>query len=301
METAVLVFTTHGDIQVRNSSNPELTEEVDDFFIQEDMEIVILNAVSPGVPNLLPPKNVAPFVRIVRNATSQFDNRTPMEQMQRMVQTIKNQIVERDDQPENVAKEIRSANELYTNDGEIVAYHNRSHEFLYKITSYSNELKRFIPNKEYLREDKLLYKKGENKKIKNSNWKLNLLNSSVETDEDLMDTLNPNAGKTRNASSREGYTTSRLETVLNELYRRGIRKLIIVDLTCSVIRNKQSGISNRGERNIAFTLHKEQPTETPIFGGKKTMKRRRKKNNRKRKNKTIRFSSVYNNIPFSVY
>lgn len=288
MERAVLVFTTHGDIQVRNSRNPELTEEVDDFVIPEDMEIVILNAVSPGVPNLLPPKNIAPFVRIVRNATSHFNSRTSIKQMKTIVQTIKNQIMERDDQPGNVAKEIRSANELYTNDGEIVAYHNRSHEFLYKISSYTNEQR--LPNKEYLREDKLLYKNGENKKIKNSNWKLNLLNSSVETDEDLMDTLNPNAGKLRTASLREGNTTSRLETIINELYNRGVRKLIIIDLTCSVIRKKQSGITDRGERNIAFTLRKEQPTETPIFGGKKTMKRTRKMNNRKRKNKTIRHS-----------
>jgi hypothetical protein len=299
METAVLVFTTHGDIQVRNSRNPELTEEVEDFLIPEGIEIVILNAVSPGVPNLLPPKNVAPFVKIIRNATSRFNVRTPMKEMKEIVKTIKSQIFERDDQPENVAKEIRSANELYTNDGEIMAYHNHSHEFLYKISSYTNEQR--LPNKEYLREDKLLYKNGENKKIKNSNWKLNLLNSSVETDEDLMDTLNPNAGKLRTASLREGFTITRLETVINELHRRGIRKLIIIDLTCSVIRNKQLGITDRGERNIAFTLRKEQPTETPIFGGKKTMKRKRKINNRKRKNKTIRHSPVYNNIHFSVY
>jgi len=296
METAVLVFTTHGDIQVRNSSNPELTEEVDDFFIPKDMEIVILNAVSPGVPNLLPPKNVGPFVRIIRNTTSRFNNRTSMEEMKTIVETIKNQIVVSDDQPETVAKEIHSNNENYTKDDETMAYHNRSHEFLYKIISYSNEQK--LPNKQYLREDRLLYKKGENEKIKNYNWKLNLLGSIIATDEDLMDTLNPNAGKTRNAPLREGFTTTRLESVVDELYSRGIRKIIIVDLTCSVIRKKQSGITDRGERNIAFTLRKEQ---TIGSGGKKTMKRRRKKNNRKRKNKTIRFSLVYNNIPFSVY
>lgn len=288
METAVLVFTTHGDIQVRNSRNPELTEEVDDFFIPEGMEIVILNAVSPGVPNLLPPKNVAPFVRIVRNATSHFNSRSPMKEMKEIVQTIKNQILERDDQPENVAKEIRSANELYTNDGEIMAYHNRSHEFLYKIKTYTKGTKSLIPNKEYLREDKLLYKindNGEKIKIKNSNWKLNLLNSDISTDEDLMDTLNPNAGKTRNASSREGNTTTRLETIINELYNRGVRKLIIIDLTCSVIRKKQSGITDRGERNVALTLIKEQSTGS---GGKKIMKTRKKINKQRRINKTIR-------------
>ena len=189
-ETAVLVFTTHGDVQVRNSRDPSLTEEVEKYRIPEGMEIVSLNAVKPSVPNMLPPKNVAPFVRIVRESTENFNDDTEKKEMKEMVKQIKKQIFELDDQPGATAKEVNIRNENYTNDEETMAYHHSSHEFLYSIRTYTN---RFITNKEFLREDRLLYKEdyeGENVKLQSSNWKLNLLNTNVKTDEDLMDTLN---------------------------------------------------------------------------------------------------------------
>lgn len=282
-KTAVLVFTTHGDIQVRNSINPELTEEVEKFRIPEGMEIVALNAVSPSVPNLLPPKNVAPFIKIVRNATKDFKDTSKKDQMKEMVKSIRRQIVEGDDQPGTATKEIRSKNEFYTNDEEIMAYHYHSHEFLYRIRTYSTGI---VLNKEYLREDKLLYKKDYDDKIvklKSSNWKLNLLNSNINDDEDLMDTLNPNAGKSRYASLGEGFTITRLKNVIDELYSRGILKVILIDLTCSVIRKKQRGITTRGERNVAFTAIREESPQSASLGGKRTIKKHKRiKTTRKR-------------------
>ena len=63
---AVLVITTHGDVQVRKSKKMNMTEDVVTFEIPEDMNIVALEAVPPSIPNLLPPKNVAPFVKIIK-------------------------------------------------------------------------------------------------------------------------------------------------------------------------------------------------------------------------------------------
>lgn len=261
-ETAVLVFTTHGDVQVRTSKNPELTEEVEKYRIPEGMEIVSLNAVKPGVPNMLPPRNVKPFIRIVRNATEDFNSETEKKIMKEMVKQIKKEIFELDDLPGETATEVNKKNENYTNDDETMAYHHNSHEFLYSIRTYSN---RFISNKEFLREDKLLYKEnydGEHVKLESSNWKLNLLKTNVKTDEDLMDTLNPNAGKTRVAHERKGYTITRLGNVIELLYRRGIKKVIIIDLTCSVIRNKQERVTARTERTIA--RHATPETPSPV-------------------------------------
>jgi len=266
LKTAVLVFTTHGDVQVRSSKNPELTEEVEKYRIPEGMEIVSLNAVKPGVPNMLPPKNVKPFIRIVRTTTEDFNDETEKKDMKEMVKQIKQQIFELDDQPGEVSTEVNKKNTNYTDDEETMAYHRTSHEFLYSIRTYSN---RFMSNKEFLREDKLLYKEdydGENVKLESSNWKLNLLNTNVKTDEDLMDTLNPNAGKTRAAHERSGYTITRLGNVIDELNRRGIKKVIIIDLTCSVIRKKQEGVTARTERTIA----RHATPETPSVGGSKT-------------------------------
>jgi hypothetical protein len=283
-ETAVLVFTTHGDVQVRSSKNPELTEEVEKYRIPEGMEIVSLNAVKPGVPNMLPPKNVKPFIRIVRNTTEDFNDETEKKQMKEMVKQIKQQIFELDDQPGEVATEVNKKNTNYTDDEETMAYHRTSHEFLYSIRTYTNGI---ITNKEFLREDKLLYKEdydGEHLKLESSNWKLNLLNTNVKTDEDLMDTLNPNAGKTRVSHEREGYTITRLGNVIDILYSRGIKKVIIIDLTCSVIRKKQQGVDGRLVRAIARHATPETPspvereTKRASIGGRinKTRKRYKK-------------------------
>jgi len=266
-ETAVLVFTTHGDIQVKNSRNPELTEEVEKYRIPEGMEIVSLNAVKPGVPNILPPKNVAPFIRIVRDKTAGFNDVTNKKEMKEMVKEIKKEIFELDDQPGEIAAEVNKKNTNYTDDEETMAYHHSSDAFLYGIRTYTGGI---ISNKEFLREDYLLYKKnyeGETAELKSYNWKLNLLKTNITTNEDLMDTLNPNAGKTRVAHMRKGYTITRLGNVIEELNKRGIKKVIIIDLTCSVIRKKQEGVTSRTERSIA----RHATPETPSVGGSKTI------------------------------
>ena len=260
--TAVLVFTTHGDIQVRSSRNPELIEEVEKFRIPHGMTIVALNAVKPGVPNMLPPKNVAPFVKIVREATYDFNDATKKKEMIEMVKKIRQEIFELDDQPDEIAKEVNKKNTAYTDDEETMAYHHSSDEFLYRIRTYTSGI---LSNKEFLREDKLLYKKnyeGQPVQLQSSNWKLNLLNTNVNTDEDLMDTLNPNVSKIRQRHEREGFTITRLENIIGELNKRGVKKIIIIDLTCSVIRKKLAGVTARTERSIA--RHSTPETPSPI-------------------------------------
>jgi hypothetical protein len=154
-----------------------------------------------------------------------------------------------------------------------MAYHYHSHELLYRIKSYSNRL---VDNKQFLRENNLV-------KPRSSNWKLNLLNSGPTTDEDLMDTLNPSVGSLRSARTRDEYTVTRLETIIDELYSRGIRKLIIIDLSCSVIRKKQSGITRRGERNVALTEIREESPQSSSLGGRRTVKKHKRiKTTRKR-------------------
>jgi hypothetical protein len=147
--SAVIVITSHGDIQVKSSKNPNETEEVEKYRFPRDMTIVSLNAVSPSVPNLLPPKNVAPFVKIVRDNTSIFNGRTSKKDMKNIVKIIREQILEMDDQPEDARTQVHSGNTYYTNDGEIMAYHYHSHELLYKIKTYTNGM---IYNKEFLRD-----------------------------------------------------------------------------------------------------------------------------------------------------
>ena len=258
--SAVLVITSHGDIQVRSSKNPNESEEVEKYRIPNDMTIISLNAVSPSIPNLLPPKNVAPFVKIVRDNTAGFNEDTSKKDMKSMVKKIREEIIEMDDQPEDARTEVHSGNTEYTNDGEIMAYHYHSHELLYKIKTYSNGL---ILNKEYLRENSLI-------KPRSSNWKINLLNTGPTTDEDLMDTLNPSVTSLRSARTRSVNTITRMKSIIELLYGRGVRKLIIIDLSCSVVRKGEYALTTRGDRNIALTALRDDSPES--IGGKKTVR-----------------------------
>ena len=272
--SAVIVITSHGDIQVKSSKNPNETEEVEKYRFPRDMTIVSLNAVSPSVPNLLPPKNVAPFVKIVRDNTSIFNGRTSKKDMKNIVKIIREQILEMDDQPEDARTQVHSGNTYYTNDGEIMAYHYHSHELLYKIKTYTNGM---IYNKEFLRENSLV-------KPRSSNWKINLLNSGPTTDEDLMDTLNPSVTSLRSASTRSVNTVTRMKNIIEELHNRGVRKLIIIDLSCSVIRKNLYGLTRRGDRNIALQSRRDESPESPdsISGGK-TIRCNKSNDNKKTK------------------
>jgi hypothetical protein len=257
--SAVLVITTHGAIQV--CENEHGTHDAELFTVPRDMTIVALNSVTPNIPNILPAKNVAPFVKIVRDRTSskRFNASSSKAAMVEIVEEIKAEILENDDQIDWIAGQVKAKNENITGDGEIMAYFHHP-DRLYQITTHGPG--QTIYNKEFLRELGLV-------KGKSSNWKLNLLSSGVTRDEDLMDTLNPNVGKLRKGAPRTEDTVTRTESVIEELYARGIRKLIIIDLSCNVIRRGNYGVSATAERHVAFTHSRK--------GGKKVRKTMRTK------------------------
>jgi hypothetical protein len=273
--SAVLVITTHGEIQV--CENDHGTHDPDLYTVPRDMTIVTLNAVTPKIPNMLPSKNVGPFVRIVRENTTPdlFNAGSTRESMISIVEEIKERILEQDDQVRFISENVRSKNESFTSDEETMSYFYHP-DLLYEIRSYGSGEQMY--NKKFLRE--LSDVKG-----RSSDWKLSLLNTGVTTDEDLMDTLNPRIAALRPSTTRRTENTiTRTENIIDELHGRGIRKLIIIDLSCNVIRRGLYGISATAERHLAFTHSKSRK------GGKKNKTRKLKL---KKKTKRARRGTLF--------
>jgi len=290
---AVLAISTHGDIQVR-FNNEGISEPIR-YNIPDDMEIISLQVVPPSVPNLLPPKYTRPFMNIIKKETENFNEETTVEEMKTMVENIKTELIKLDEQPGEIENEIRKKNLEYLEDGEIMAYFH-SKDKLYEINNY----KKYPPfDKEYLRENVLTTDNTRSPFI--YDWKINNLNtnhtplniynvkgqplpinqlkgkqptvvcpiSNVHRCKiDLMIDLNPIVESLRQTRTRETFTVTNLSNIIDFLHSKGIKKVILIDFSCSVIRNKTSGINSRGERYLAW-IHSRQSKNR---GKRKTQK-----------------------------
>ena len=269
---AVLAITSHGDIQIEYNlldtpaPSYSIIEPVK-FLIPGDMEVIGIEVVSPSVPNLLPPKNTRPFMNIIKNITSEFNQDSTVEQMNTMVDEIITSLIELDDQPYDVVEQFRQKNTEYTEDKEVRAYFYHT-ELLYRKNNYK-EIQPF--NKQYLRENDLV---TDNKRSSHFyDWKINVLNSVPETD--LISLLNQRVGSLRSAASRKEFTVTRLNKVIEYLYNNGIRKVILVDFSCSVIRKKMNTVTEREERYIALQHNKTRR------GGRRIKNKRNKRTKKK--------------------
>ena len=296
----VVVVTTHGDIQVCNSALTGVTE-ASFYDIPENIDIVSLYAVPANVPNMLPGKNVGDIVRIINENTSpdKFNEATSKKDMVEIVNKIREQIIPINDQVKAVKDQVELRNEVYTDDPETMSYYHHP-DLLYQIDTHPDNR---IYNKEFLREEHDIRTKEGKLKHRSFNWKINLLHTTDDKGKpvDLMETLNSNVSALRSAPTRTELTTTRLRNIIEYLRSNGIKKIIIIDLSCNVIRRGQYGISAREERHVAIE-HSKRVTHLPRSestsssdskgrkrepdrkskgkskGGKKTRKTRKNKN-----------------------
>lgn len=303
----VVVITTHGDIQVCDSPSTGVAEAL--FYdIPENIDIVSLYAVPANVPNMLPGKNVGDIVRIINEITSldKFNQDTSKKDMVKIVNKIREQIIPIDDQVITIKTEVESGNENYTDDPETMSYYYHP-DLLYQVDTHPDNR---IYNKEFLREEHDIRTKEGKIKHRSFNWKINLLHTTDDKGKpvDLMETLNSNVSALRSASTRTELTTTRLKNIIEYLRSNGIKKIIIIDLSCNVIRRGQYGISARAERHVAIEhskrathLTRSESTSSSDSkgrkrepdrkskdkgkhkGGKKTRKTRKNKNNKNKK------------------
>jgi len=249
--SAILVITTHGDIQVCQNPNKILEENYTQ--IPDEMTVVSLNVVSAGVPNFLPEENVPRTIQTILKNRKGFDENSTIKQMKNIVKQIRDKLIEEDDQIEFIREQVQIKNEEVTSDPEFMSYYYHP-DLLYKIKTHSN---RNILNKEFLRENNLLKPRG-------MDWQLNLFTERRAEPEDLMssDELNRNVESLRSKNIRSEFSSTNLKKILDVLLSRGIRKLIIIDLSCSVFRKKDRGIDLRTQRRLALSIGRQDSAST---------------------------------------
>jgi hypothetical protein len=268
---AVIVITTHGDIQVRENKKNKTYEPLTMNPIR-DMEIISLNVVTPGVPNLAPSEIVETGINIIKEETQNFNNSTDKNDMIEIVERMKVRLIENDTQPEEVENEFKNRNPEYIEDEEVVAY--RLHDdSMYSIHDYSLE----IPlDKEFLRANIDVFDKPSNERY---DWKITLLSDSNEPD--LMNTLNPTITALRTSETKKDNSITYFSKIIEYLRKIGKKKVIIVDFSCSVIRRRLYGVSPAQERYARLVAIRHRK------GGKTNRnknKRRRNNNTRKHRN-----------------
>lgn len=265
-EIAIIAITTHGCIQVYKDKKHDILEpnRMDTI---TDMEVISLNVVTPSVPNLLPTEVVDSAIRIVNHETTpeKFNNSTTKEDMVKIVGKIKNELKKNDTQPQEVEIEFKNKNTEYTNDEEIVAY--RQHiDSMYTIYDYSTR----IPlNKQF-------YRANYDTLGKTYDWKI--ISLSDENELDLMEELHHNISALRNTTTRKENSIIYLSDIINYLRKKGKKKVIIIDFSCSVIRRGEYGVEPSDERYIRFKEVRK--------AGKTKRKRVNRRNNNKRRKYT---------------
>ena len=220
-KTAVLVITTHGQIDVGITKTgilqPVLTPK------PSNINVVLLQAAVCGVINIVEPNQVASYVKVINDTVnaSGFNENTTKEEMVEIAESIKTQLMKIDDKPEEVAQEVSVKNPNYVGNTEVMNYHYHNNKF-YNI--YSN---RFIIDKKFLRANELTNPRSKD-------WKINLLS---ENGEDLMETMNRNVSSLRNSSERKKNSVLYMSEIIQELQKRDILNVLIFDFTCSIISN----------------------------------------------------------------
>jgi hypothetical protein len=260
-EVAVLAITTHGDIQVYKNKETK-TYEPNVMNRINDMEIISLNVVTPGVPNLSPPEEVEGNIKIIKDETKKFNNSTNKNTMIEIVENIKRRLIASDDQPQIVETETRKKNPNFTGDEEIVAY--RLHDdAMYSIHDYSSEMPL---NKEFFRANADILNKPPNERY---DWRITLL--SDDNEPDLINELNQTISSLRNADAKPGNSVTYLNNIIHYLRSRNKKKIIIIDFSCSVIRRKEFGLEPNEERYARLAALRN------VLGGKNNITRNKKK------------------------
>ena len=218
-KTAVLVITTHGDFEAEVDTStgglhPKTVETL-------GMDIVVLQAATCGVVNLVQPSDVVSYITTIRRAVSGFNGKTPKKKMIKLIQDIRTKIMMIDNQPDIVAKEVSLQNPNFVNNSRTMDYFHHSNK------SYTVSSDGILFDKRFSRENDQTTRGSRD-------WKVNLLGDRKSKDEDLMVTLNPNVTSLRNAGTRDESSVARMSDILQHLNERGVKKVLIFDFTCSV-------------------------------------------------------------------
>ena len=254
-ETVVLAINTHGYIVLNKDGEPEL-------FNPEGIEIVKVSAIAPGVCNILTPNAVTKNIKIVNDVTKKFcyDKGEDLNDINlvELGQVINTELKENQIDLPDIEEYVRKSAAKREAVDPIFAEHVHSSDKGFQVKDFTG-----LPmiNKWYMREE-------SDTKVKHHDWKMTIVNlRGAKID------FMPYVSR----GLRAGEPTTNIATIIDDLKRFGVKRLLLVDFSCSNFSDILRGdiIDETATRALRRTLLKE-----GLFGGNN----RRKRKTRRRKN-----------------
>jgi hypothetical protein len=266
-KTLIIGINMHGEIPLKENGY------VMEGIVPEKIQVTVINAVVPGVPNISTLENYEALAETVSKkiSSSKKDwDKISSSQIDKLTENIKSLLIkENKSQSKEIMKHHQLLQSRKTVDVNFQRY-THSYDRAFKITTYKEN--EYIP-------DKLYYKFRDGEVLNPDNIREQYFNKLVvynlEGEPDIFELLEIVGMEI------EEITTLQLLDFLQSL---GVEKIIIVDLSCSVFASKEFSISDRKIRYMRRSLAKGVNKKT-----RRRNKSRKLKNNksRKLKNKKI--------------
>jgi len=236
-KTVIVVVTCHGLITIDKSDNePNL------FKIPDNMKVIKMSAVTHGVCNFTVPEDVNKFIKMILHKKNKKDLQKGLKNPEKYTKTLANLYKEIE---EDTVKDTMAASSDSNTDIRDTYIHHRDKS--YEIITY-NHKHPYMINKEYVRNNKT--------EQNSSGWDYGIFCLNVEGKPDLITTL-----KGRTYADKD--TTVYSEEIVGFLQEKGVKEIILIDLSCSNFEykidenNKETSISERNTRSIRSNLIKD--------------------------------------------
>ena len=268
-KSVIVVITCHGVIQIEKSNNqPKL------FKIPNDMKIVKLSAVTPGVCNMTIDDDVNEFIDLILDKKKKKEMKEGLENPEKYAKTLGELYKKIEKETvENLYTESPDSNTILRKT--FIQHRDKS----YKIVTYNQKHPNMI-NKEYVRNNK--------NEQNSSKWDYGIYCLNVNGKPDLIT-------KIKGRTYRDKDTSIFLNEIIDFLHQQGVKEVILVDLSCSNFeyevdeKNSETSVSERNTRSIRSNLIKEKLNgggnrkkgtikKRGLLGGRKTRRQKSSKN-----------------------
>ena len=236
-KTVIVVVTCHGLITINKSDNePNL------FKIPDNMKIIKMSAVTHGVCNFTTPEDVNKFIKTILHKKNKKDLQKGLKNPEKYTKTLSE--LYKSIETETVKDTIAASSDSNTDIRDTYIHHR---DKSYEIITY-NQKHPYMINKEYVRNNKT--------EQNSSGWDYGIFCLNVQGKPDLITTL-----KGRTYADKD--TTVYLEEIVGFLQEKGVKEIILIDLSCSNFEykidenNKETSISERNTRSIRSNLIKD--------------------------------------------
>ena len=259
----LIAVTCHGTIIINNKE----TNEPELFTLPQNMKVIKLSAVTPGVCNLTIDDDIDEFIETILDKKSEKKINKELKKPETYTKKLADLYQTIEEETVNGIFNTTTSNSNKSLRKDYIHHRNKS----YKIITYDKKHPNMI-NKEYTRN-----KKTEQN---SSKWDYGIYCLNVEGKPDLFTKLKGRSYKDENVSIN-------LEEIVSYLHQKGVKEIVILDMSCSNFEYKNDDktvISDRNARSIRSNILKQNLNGGKVSPKKRTIKKRYLFGRRKTKN-----------------